>query len=83
MFIRHQKVRLVNGMIILPYKVGEKLINIVSCEPVEPVAPQEAVAPKVESQSLPRLSTVDFDGRRCYSQVETGCFHGCCCCSQG
>ena len=40
---------------ILPDTVGEKLINIVSCEPVEPVAPQEAVAPKVEEPVAPKV----------------------------
>jgi hypothetical protein len=54
---------------ILPNTVGEKLINIVSCEPVtpkeavvapkveEPVAPKEAVvAPKVEEPVAPKKS---------------------------
>ena len=41
---------------ILPNTVGEKLINIVSCEPV---APKEAVvAPKVEEPVTPKEAVV-------------------------
>jgi cell division septation protein DedD len=56
---------------ILPNTVGEKLINIVSCEPVtpkeavvapkveEPVTPKEAVvAPKVEKPATPKEAVV-------------------------
>ncbi len=51
---------------IIPNTVGEKLINIVSCEPVtpnevvvapkveEPVVPKEVVAPKVEEPVAPK-----------------------------
>ncbi len=56
---------------ILPDTVGEKLINIVSCEPVtskeavvatkveEPVTPKEVVVPKVEEPVIPKEAVVD------------------------